>query len=159
MTALTVTQQTDIRDLLFKNMKAIKSVAPKHLTPERVLRIAYTAIVRNPKLSMCSQVSLLNSVIESTMLGLEIGGPLGLAHLVPFKGKATLIVGYGGFIQLGYNSGKIKNFSFHPVYQSDEFSYHYGVDPDLKHVPSNDESPGELVYAYAIANFDGGKVI
>lgn len=153
---LTVHQQSTIQGLLAKNIKAIKSVLPRHLTPERMCRIAYMAIARTPKLAECSQHSLLNAILEASMLGLEIGGPLGLAHLIPFKGEAQLIIGYQGFMDMAYRSARITNFSAHPVYEDDTFEYAYGLNPKLYHVPSQNDDPGALMYAYAVAQFKNG---
>lgn len=150
------TIQNDIAKLLTTNMKAIKSVLPKHLTPERAARIAFTAIVKNQKLATCSPLSLLNAVLEASMLGLEIGGPLGFAHLVPFKGTATLIIDYKGYMDLAHRSDRLNNFSFHPVWEKDYFKYTYGTNPFIEHVPCEEDDPGPLKYAYAIAKFKNG---
>ena len=153
---LTVQQQNTIQQLLVDNIKAIKSVLPKHLTPERMCRIAYTAIARTPRLAECTQHSLLNAILEASMLGLEIGGPLGLAHLIPFGQEAQLIIGYQGFMDLAYRSDRVINFSAHPVYEKDTFDYAYGLNPKLFHVPSREDDVGKLVFAYAVAQFKNG---
>lgn len=141
--------------MMEKNWPTIKNVVPKHLTPERLARIAYTAIVRNPKLAACQPMSLANAVIEASMLGLEIGGPLGMAHLVPFKDQVVFIPGYKGLMDLAYRSGKVSHFSAHPVYENDHFVYQYGISPKLEHRPSESER-GPLKYAYAICKFNDG---
>jgi len=153
---LTVRQQSTVQALLTQNIKAIQSVLPKHLTPERMCRIAYMAIARTPKLADCTQHSLLNAILEASMLGLEIGGPLGLAHLIPFGREAQLIIGYQGYMDLAYRSDRVTNFSAHPVYESDAFDYAYGLTPKLYHVPTKEANVGELVYAYAVAHFKNG---
>lgn len=150
-------RKTDtVYDLLAANAKAIKNVLPKHLTPERALRLAYTAIQQNPKIGQCSQVSIFNAVVEASMLGLEIGGPIGHAHIVPYKGEAKFIPGYKGYMDLAYRSGLVTNFSFHPVYEKDQFKYSYGLRPTLEHIPCEDEDPGYLKYAYAVVHYKTG---
>ena len=149
-------KKQEVYSMLTKNMASVKNVLPKHVTAERMLRIAYQAIVQNPTLAECSQISLMNALIESSQLGLEIGGPLGHAYLIPFKGKATLVVGYKGFMDLAYRSGRVSNFSAQPVYEKDHFLYSYGLEPKLEHVPSDEEDPGDLKAAYAIVHFKGG---
>ena len=154
---LTVQEQGTVKQLLSNNIKAIKSVLPKHLTPERMLRVAYTTIVQNPKLARCNQLSLINGVIGASVIGLEIGGPLGLAHLIPFGKEATLIIDYKGLIELMYKSSLVKNVSAHPVYDRDEFKYSYGTNPFIDHVPF--DGPGErgkLIYAYCVVFFTNG---
>ena len=153
---LTVQEQGTVKQLLSNNIKAIKSVLPKHLTPERMLRVAYTTIVQNPKLARCNQLSLINGVIGASVIGLEIGGPLGLAHLLPYKGEATLIIDYKGLIELMYKSPQVKNVSAQPVYKRDDFKYAYGTDPFIEHVRFDNGNRGELIYAYCIVFFVNG---
>lgn len=155
MNNLPSSNQSVVANVLKNNWKAIQNVLPKHLTPERMARIAYTSIMKNPALAQCNPVSLANAVIEASMLGLEIGGPVGLAHLVPFKGQATLIIGYKGFMDLAYRSGIVSNFSAHPVYENDEFDFEYGINPKLRHKPTFGEK-GPLKCAYAVCNYNNG---
>jgi recombination protein RecT len=156
MTALTVQESNTVNNLLAGNIKRIQSVLPSHMTPERMCRIAYMAIEKNPALAQCSQFSLLNAVLEAASLGLEIGGARPLAHLLPYKRSVTLIIDYKGFIDLAQRSGQIKTFYFQPVYSKDEFSYAYGLNPKLNHVPSTEDDRGELVYAYAVVKLVSG---
>lgn len=153
--ALTVQEEKQVKTLLANNITAIKSVLPNHLTPEKMLRMAYTAIVRTPEVGRCNQLSLFNCVLEASSLGLEIGGPLSLAHILPFKGEATLVVDYKGLISLAYNSPVVKSFSAHPVYQNDQFEYWYGLNKDLRHIPKR-SNRGALYAAYAIVEFKTG---
>lgn len=152
--------------LLKNNMKAISNALPTHLTPERFLRIAATALSRSPDLLECTSLSLINSIVESSMLGLEIGGPLALAHIIPFNSynkklkmkvkEATLIVGYNGYRQLAFRSGQIGGFHAHPVFSTDAFDYEYGTEPYIRHKPDSSGKKGELIYAYAVA-FDRSR--
>lgn len=155
---LTVNEDRTIKNLVAANMKAIKSILPKHLTPERFARIAYTSIVSNPKLARCSQLSLINAIIESSTLGLEIGGAMREAALIPFGNEATLVIEYPGLIKLAKNTGEVKNISAHPVFEKDEFRYNYGLNPDLVHTPFNWKPKGELIYAYCIIWYVNGGV-
>ncbi|MCP3942409.1 MAG: hypothetical protein GY710_13105 [Desulfobacteraceae bacterium] len=160
--ALTVQEDKQVKSMIANNIQAIKSVLPKHLTPERAARIAYTALVKNPTLARCTQLSLMNSIIEASILGLEVGGPLRQATLIPFKNKhingyeATLVVEYQGMIVLANNTGNMKNITAHPVFQNDQFQYNYGLNPDLSHIPCPDKDPGKLINAYAIIQYMTG---
>lgn len=162
---LTVQEDRTIKSMIAANMKAIKSILPKHLTPERFARIAYTSIVSNPKLARCTQLSLINVIIESSTLGLEIGGAMQEAALIPFKNnktnpptyEATLVPEYPGLIKLAKNTGDVKSITAHPVFSNDEFRYNYGLNPDLVHVPA-DTDRGELCNAYCIIWYMNGGV-
>jgi len=71
----------------------IAMAAPRHLTPDRIIRIAMTSIQQTPKLADCTKESLLGSVLTCTQLGLEPDGVSGKAYLIPYGDTCTLIVG------------------------------------------------------------------
>ena len=73
-----------VRDLFLKNQDAIKSALPKHMTVDRMIRVAFTCINTTPKLLDCSPRSLLAAVLQCAQLGLEPGNTLGHVYLVPF---------------------------------------------------------------------------
>jgi len=162
---LTVAEDRTIKSMIAENMKAIKSILPKHITPERFARIAYTAIVSNPILARCSQLSLINAIIESSILGLEIGGSMHEASLIPFKNNktnpatydATLVVEYPGLIKLAKNTGDVRNISAHPVFANDQFRYNYGINQDLVHIPTTGIK-GDLINAYCIIWYINGGI-
>lgn len=147
------TQKDPIYELLVQNKTAIESVLPKHLTVERILRLAYTAFSRSPKLRQCTPDSLINSVLELSMLGLEIGRT---GHIVPFGKEAVFIPDYKGYIDLAHRSDRIESFPFKPVYANDEFDYQEGTTRYIKHVPCKTGDRGALVAAYAICFFKHG---
>ena len=153
-----------VRNLLEKCKSQIAMALPKHMTPDRMMRVAMTEIQKTPALLDCSPVSLVAAVIQASQLGLEIG-VLGQAYLVPFKGSVTLIPGYRGLVQLARRSGEIVSIEARIVHAKDLFSVAYGLTPDLTHkpwMPTPDEKvtkegPGPVLCAYACARFkDGG---
>lgn len=85
---------------------------------DRFIRAAVTSFAQTPRLRECTPQSVLGALYVSAQLGLEVGGPRGLAYLVPFWNKdlvrsdggrggfeAQLIVGYRGFVDLFYKAG------------------------------------------------------
>jgi len=66
---------------------ALPVTARKFLTPERVVQVSCTAIAKSPLLLECSPMSIMKSVMDCVQVGLEPGGPLGHAYLVPFYNK------------------------------------------------------------------------
>lgn len=135
----------------------LRAALPRHLTPERLVRVAVTAIQTNPKLLECDRQSLFAAVMTCAQLGLEPDGVLGQAYLVPFKGKVVFIPGYKGLISLARNSGEVVSIAAKEVYAKDHFVYQFGLEEKLEHVPSRDADRGEIIYVYAIARFkDGG---
>lgn len=155
---------------LFEKMKpAISQAIPKHLTPERLLRIATTSIRTNPKLKICSPESLLGAVMQCAQLGLE-PTILGHAYLIPYKNKkkdehgkdlgwvdeCQFQIGYKGLIELARRTGQVSSLMAQAVYEKDTFEYEYGINEKLRHVPT-DGDRGQVVKYYAYAKFkDGG---
>jgi len=155
---------------LFEDMKpAIAEAIPKHLTPERLLRIATTSIRTNPKLKICSPESLLGAVMQCAQLGLE-PSILGHAYLVPYRNKkkdengneigmvdeAQFQIGYKGLIELARRTGQISSIMAQAVHEKDVFEYEYGIDEKLRHIPT-DGDRGPITKYYAYAKFkDGG---
>lgn len=146
-----------LRDLLEKSKAKFQDVIPKHLSADRLVRVAIVACSRTPKLLLCTPTSVLNSVMQAAQLGLEPGGPLGDAYLVPYKDTCQLIVGYRGLISLARRSGQIESLEAHVVHAKDRFVCKYGLTPVLEHEPDWSENPGPAVAVYAVAKLkDGG---
>src|SRR5262249_4908422 len=126
------------------------------------------ATSRSPKLLLCTPMSILNAVVQASQLGLEPGGPLGHAYLVPYEYKrkdgthlkegthlCQFIIGYRGLIELARRSGQILGIEAHVVHRNDKFQVRWGLAPLLEHVPNFDE-PGEMVAVYAIGHIREG---
>lgn len=151
---------------LFDEMKpAIKQAIPKHMTPERLLRIATTSIRTNPKLKICTPESLLGAVMQCAQLGLE-PSILGHAYLIPYRNKnketnqyldeCQFQIGYKGLIELARRTGQISSIMAQAVHEKDMFEYEYGINEKLRHVPA-DGDRGAVTRYYAYAKFkDGG---
>jgi recombination protein RecT len=151
-------KQTQIKDLLERAKPSIAAVLPKHLTPDRLLKIALACTSRTPLLLACNPQSLLLAVMQAAELGLEAGGLLGEAYLVPYKDKATLIVGYRGMIKLARQSGNLSSLEAHCVHANDAFEIEYGLENKLVHKPCMAGVPGDVVAVYAIARFKDGAI-
>ena len=146
-----------IRNLLDAAKPKLAEVMPRHLTADRLMRVAIAAMSRTPKLLECTPASLLNSVMQAAQLGLEPGSALGECYLVPYKQTCSLIVGYRGLISLARRSGQIASIEAHVVFSKDQFTCKYGLDSVLVHEPDWSADPGEVVAVYAVAKLkDGG---
>jgi len=139
---------------------------PRHLTPDRFIRIAMTELRKNPTLGICDPYSLLGAIIQSAQLGLEIGSGLGHAYLVPFKNRkrgimeAQFIPGYKGLIDLARRSGHVETIAARIVRAKDEYYAEWGDDERIVHRPFRGtvEQAGTITDAYAIARFKGGGI-
>lgn len=146
---------------------AISNVLPKHMTPERMARIALSEIRKNPMLLQCEVASLGAAVMQAATLGLE-PSVLGHCYFVPFNRKVQqgnrttwvkdvqFIIGYRGYIDLARRSGELVTIKPEVVRENDEFSYNYGINDDLFHRPAL-KNRGAVTHYYAYAKFkDGG---
>lgn len=160
------TPATGGRELIVAHIKqmegAIKRALPSVLTPERFTRIAVSALSTTPKLAECHPMTFIGAMMTAAQLGMEPNTPLGQAYLIPYwNNKAKRLecqfqLGYKGMIDLAFRSGQISSIQAHVVYDNDEFSYSYGLDPDLRHVPALSDR-GQPVSVYAIFKTkDGG---
>lgn len=152
----------DVRDLLEKLKPQIAMALPRHITPERMLRVTMTAVQRTPALLECDRLSLARAVIECSELGLEPSSVLGHAFLVPYKNRKTgrsevqLQVGYKGFIALARRSGEVTSISAAVVREGDVFEYERGTKEFLRHRPC-ESSEGAVTHVWACAHLkDGG---
>lgn len=151
-----VAKRKGIAEFLSKNSSLLKQALPNiGITPERIIRTALTAVNQNPTLLECDRASLMKCLVEAAQLGIEF--TLGRGYLVPYKGKATLIVGYLGLLDLARRSGDIKSVSAAGVYEGDEFTYSRGLEvDDLSHVSKVDPAPEKLTAVYCIVRFKSG---
>ena len=134
----------------------IAKVLPRHLTADRIAKVAVSALMKTPALLECSMDSVYLAIHQSSQLGLEPSGPLGHAYLVPYGKTCQLIIGYRGMIDLARRSGQIKSIEAHIVHDGDTFDLAFGLDPKLVHIP-NLESEGAFKFVYAVAKLtDGG---
>lgn len=144
------------------NRSSIAAVLPKHMTPDRLMKVALHAIRTTPALQDCTTKSLFGAVVQASQLGLEPNTILGHAYLVPFKNKKTgttdvqLIAGYKGLIDLARRSGQIESIAAHAVYENDEFEFCYGLDDTLTHRPYMRGDRGKIIAFYAVAKLKGG---
>lgn len=155
-------------------MAQIKLALPRHMTAERMARIATTELRRIPKLQQCDPLSFIGAVIQCAQLGLEPGNALGHVYILPFdkrkkvngqwiteKVEAQVIIGYRGMIDLARRSGQIVSLDSQAVYDGDTFECELGLDARLRHIPDWDNpnrvDPLKLRFVYAVAKLkDGG---
>ena len=149
-----------VGDVMRAMSRQMMAALPKHLTPDRMIRVALNGIRKNPKLLDCSAASLFGAITEAATYGWEIGGFNGHAYLVPYKDECVLIPGYKGMIDLCRRSGQNSTISMEVVHQGDDFRYSLGDDPHIHHQP-NDNDPQRdakpITHVYAVVKLrDGG---
>lgn len=153
----------------FESQKAtLAAVLPKHVSADRMLKIALGALRTTPKLMDCTVESLMGAVVQCSQLGLEPNTPLGHAYLIPFEKKkkdgnqwvtekieTQIVIGYKGLIDLARRSGQVISISAHAVHANDHFDYAFGLDERLEHRPAR-TNRGPVTDFYAVAKLVGG---
>lgn len=153
------------QELMRARMPSIKTVAARHLNPERIFRIVVACVTRTPALRECSMDSIFRSTVQAAEMGLEPGSAIGEAYLVPYRTKngmeCQLIPGYRGLISLAYRSGHVKSVTAHCVYQGDEFHFELGLAPVLRHIPNATATrdPKDITYAYCVVHLQDGGLL
>ena len=166
--ALTVqTGQKNLTDMLNKMHGEMARALPRHLPPERMMRIVLTALRTTPDLAICTPASFLGCVISAAQLGLEVNTPLGQAYLIPRKSKrvqppfkeCTLIIGYQGMLDMARRSGIVDDVYAYVVREGDKFTYTLGTDRKITHELSDDPAREQrkITHVYAVAVLTNGS--
>lgn len=130
---------------------------PKHLTADRMARVALTALRTTKGLADVTPASFAACIMTLAQIGLEPCTPLGHAYLIPRRMKGTptctMIIGYQGLIELARRSGQVVSIWATPVYLGDRFVVKYGLAPTIEHEPKldGDRAPKNLTHVYAAA--------
>lgn len=144
---------------------ALGSAMPKHMTPDRFVRIALTAMMKVPELANCTQESIFNCLLQLSQYGLEPDGRR--AHLIPFKVNkkqgnqwvhdhtdCTLIIDFKGYAELVMRSGLVSSIHADIVCENDDFEYDRGF--ITKHKIDFKKPRGKAYAAYAVVRFKDG---
>jgi recombination protein RecT len=143
-----------LNDFMDKYKGQIALALPKHITADRMVRLAMTAFSQNKGLQDCDMHSIFASVVVAAQLGLEIGVG-GQGYLVPYKGKATFVPGWQGLVDLVSRAGRATVWTG-AVYQGDEFDWALGDKPFVTHRPGGDgDSWKDITHVYAIGRVNG----
>lgn len=128
---------------------------------ERIARVTYSVLHRNPKLIECTPFSLLNGIVLGHQLGLMFG--TSEVSLVPYGTEATLIIGYQGKAKLALQSGIVTSIEAEVVHVAD--SWEYWRDQDglhMLHKPNwaarEDITEDTIIGAYCQMGIKGGTI-
>jgi recombination protein RecT len=162
---------TDSRQTAFKMVlegtgfqAALRSALPRHVRPERIIRVVLSAMTSNPDILECDPNTVILSIMRAASMGLEPdGGPLGQGYLVPFWNskrrckECQFIPGYRGLVKLARNSGEVEDVWAKVVYETDDFEFDELNNTPTRHRRNYDlEEPGKMIGAYAGARFRSG---
>lgn len=154
-------KQDSVAGMIERLKPQLEKALPKHVTTDRLARVALTAIRNNSRLQQADPMSLMGSIMTAAQLGLEPNTPLGQCYIIPYKngrtGKydAQFQLGYKGLVDLAQRSGQYRRIVARSVDEADQFDYTYGLDEDLTHTPARKPS-GNTVYYYAVYELENG---
>lgn len=132
---------------VLERMKPQMALAlPKHMSADRMARLALTAFSTTKALQNCKTDSILASLMTATQLGLE-PGINGQGYLIPYKDTCTFVPGWKGLVDLVSRAGRATVWTG-AVYEGDKFDYQLGDEPFCRHKPGDSE--GNFTHVYAI---------
>lgn len=171
----------------------IESTDPKvraraEMMLERFTTVALHAATSNRDLLECTTESLVESIRQSAILGLEPTGALGDGAIVRYNNAvqeevpstrrgapegATVSVRrivptaqfqpmYRGLLKLARRSDQIRVIDAAVVYAGDAYDVELGTEPRIRHVPwpqSGEPNRGEPVSVYAFARLTNGELV
>lgn len=139
--------------------RAVARALPSHMTHDRFMRVAMTAINKTPALQDTTPASFCLAILTAAQMGLEPDGRL--AHLIPYGNTCTLILDYKGKVELAMRTGTIANIHAAVIHEGDLFSFDMGE--VRQHVPwfirrdaAKPEKEGEVYAAFARVLFKDG---
>lgn len=122
---------------------------PKHMSADRMARLALTAFSTTPKLRDCTPQSIAASLMTAGQLGLE-PGVNGAGFLIPYKSTCTFVPGWRGLVDLVSRSGRGTVYSG-VIFKDQKYTFEDGARRDLViHNETDLDEPEDITHAYAI---------
>lgn len=162
-----------LTDWLMKHKDSLQIALPKGtIEIDRFMQSAILAIYdsKNANIARCTPESIYRALKESASLGLEVGGVLGQAYLIPYNesrqvnGKwvkemtAHFQMGYKGLITLARRSNTIKTIACEPVYSNDIFTVQLGCDRKIDHRLDLSKDRGVVIGYYCLVELTNGGI-
>jgi recombination protein RecT len=137
----------------------------RDLNAARVIETASLVVSASEELRQCTVETVIGAVLTCSMLGFNPFPQLAEAYLIAYNrhikdgtrdGKwvkeCQLQIGYRGWLSLYYRSGLVKSVDAKAVYEQDDFSYNFGLRPEIIHKPFTGAAKdrGKLIHVYAI---------
>jgi recombination protein RecT len=147
----------DVRRTLTQLAPEFKACLPAHVTPEKFVRVAVTAVQNNKQLLDCDRNSLYSSCMKCATDGLVPDGRE--AALVKFGNTVAYMPMLAGVLKKVRNSGELASIAAQIVYKNDPFKFWVDGDGEhLNHEPLMFGDRGEMIGAYALAKTKHGDV-
>lgn len=148
--------QMDLRQQVQGMGQQFQMAMPKGMEASQLVRDALTCLSATPKLAECDATSVLGGLMTCAQLGLR-PAVLGHAWLLPMWDrktggqKATLVIGYQGYLELAYRSNKVSKVTARIIRDGDKYTIRYGDNETLQHTPNLFGEQGAPIAYYATA--------
>ena len=137
---------------------------PPSISPDRFVRTAQTALLRNPDLGFCSAKSVMEALLRCAGDGLMPDGREAVLNVFKSKQKdgtfvmtAQYMIMFGGMQKKARESGEIASITTNVVRANDQFEIVQGDREEYVHKPALKER-GDIVGAYSIVRMKNGEV-
>ena len=81
--------------------------------------LSVLSLANDPNINQIDPTSTFNACLTAAAINLPVDKNLGFAHIIPYKGKAQLQVGWKGYVQLALRSGDFKQIGANEVHEGD----------------------------------------
>ncbi len=149
-----------LRDHVNKMKPEFAKALPGHITADRFIRTAQTAIALTRNIDKVkSPQSLLAACTKAAADGLILDGREA-ALVVDYNGDVQYRPMMRGLLKLAYQSGEIKSIVVEIVRDADDFTYSpTDIDAPIRHQINMREQRGEAYAVYAMAVLKDGGIV
>lgn len=146
----------DMRARLLARQENFKKMLPRGVGSDRFVSVLVTHLIQNAgTLASCTPESLMHCCARLAQDGLDPSVP-NEASLVPFKGKASVIRGYKGYMKMARRSDEIAEIDACEFHELDDFAFEKGSNSYLRHSWKVGQDRGALKGFYAYAKLRSG---
>jgi phage RecT family recombinase len=121
------------------------------------LQECVNAVGENPDLLLCDRKSLLRGCMNVAQLGLSLERNLGWCYLIPRSGKATMQIGYRGWIHMIFTESSLF-VTGEIVRQGDAYQFQEGTNPLVIYTPLTGNT-APVLCAWAVARLPSGVCV
>jgi recombination protein RecT len=140
---------------LLNHKQEIEKFLPKHYNADIFLDQFANELTRFPQ---ARESSILGAMYRVAQIGLYPSEGYGYVYFNVDKfNDLQFMVGYKGYLELLYRSGKISACFGKVVYKGDAFDFILGTAPEIRHIPTAHSSDVDRVYFYI--KFTDGTVL
>lgn len=92
--------KTTGKNFMWEQRRALEAISRDPEVVDRLIIIVIREMKINPKLAECTKDSIIAGALEAAKFGVDIGGSLAQAYLIPRGGKAVFQLAWRGLVKL-----------------------------------------------------------